>query len=91
MEEFKKAIGDILLQDELEYVATVIQENFPGVDIELFEITEYRSGLRIIVPSQFMGSIDDLHTVTQALRDRLFWDRGTLIGYEVVVLSDEFK
>lgn len=71
------------LDDAADFFATSLLRQFPGVQFESFEPTEWRRGWRITLPVASLHAVQTVEDAAFELQQRFFWDKDILLGYTV--------
>lgn len=77
-----------MAMDAADYFAEVLSREFPGLEFERYEPTEWRVGwvIKVPPPPTFTTPVRDLETRANELQDKLYWDKTILLPYTLEVL-----
>lgn len=70
-------------EDCVDWMASNLSRQFPGVKIEVFDATEWRRGLQITIANQAEHTIAEVEAEAFGMRDRLFFSKDVLIALRI--------
>jgi hypothetical protein len=84
MDDSDLEMYDEHVEDCADYFATVLTDDFPGIELEpLTNVKEWRKGWRIKVAPQAGVSVRPVELRAREIRELLWWQHGVLVPYVI--------